>query len=261
MGVGNGFFGLRVVSVPRRGGRKGGSDPPPARPRVRETAESLSVFSPSFHARKMSSWSILPRTSPNTILHHRLPRLQEVRPSTGGAGRDAMTVMWRPAMGLAEERHIGVGGGGDGGGGDGGGDGGGGDGDGSRKRPLQGGAERGQAAAAPTASATENGQREAPLARAAVLPTATTAAARARVGERRGADHTRAARVAPNEISAPPTPPHPRNSGTPRQPFARGPICPHALPTCVHGDRPNTLGTWRESWNGDGLRPPALRLR
>ena len=42
----------------------------------------------------------------------------------------------------AEERHGGVGGSGGGGGGDGGGDGGAGGGDGSRKRPLQGGAER-----------------------------------------------------------------------------------------------------------------------
>jgi hypothetical protein len=42
----------------------------------------------------------------------------------------------------AEERQGGVGGGGDGGGGDGGGDGGAGGGAGSRKRPLQGGAER-----------------------------------------------------------------------------------------------------------------------
>ena len=78
------------------------------------------------------------------------------------------------------------------------------------------------------ARTTEGGQREAPLARATVPPTATTAAARARVGERQGADHTRAARVAPNEISTPPTPPHPRNSGTPRQPFARGPMPTHA---------------------------------
>jgi hypothetical protein len=43
-------------------------------------------------------------------------------------------------------------------------------------------APNGQAASAPPASATENGQREAPLARAAVLPTAATRRRRRRHG-------------------------------------------------------------------------------
>ena len=90
MGVGNGFFGLRVVSVPRRGGRKGGSDPPPARPRVSE--KQLIEFERVFTKFSRAEDVLLVHFTQNVTKHNPPPSPTEaaggVRPSTGGAGSE-----------------------------------------------------------------------------------------------------------------------------------------------------------------------------
>jgi len=226
-----------------------------------ESGNSLRVFTRFSRAEEV----LLVHFTQNVTKHNPPPSPTEaaggVRPSTGGAGRDARTVMWRGLRWGTEERHGGVGGGGDGGGGDGGGDGGGGDGDGSRKRPLQGGAER-------PGSGGADGERDAEK----------TASGRRRWRGRRCCRRRRRRRHGRGWAKDEAQTTHGRHAShrtrlahRPR-PLTRATLgrqdshspealCPHALPTCVHGDRPNTLGTWRESWNGDGLRPPALRLR